>query len=496
MAGVFLCAGADNESIDVVRVASLLSPSSEAEEWSEGKVRLMVSGGASSPWDVEAGKGTLSVSSSGFYHGLYHGLEIHVRAAEDGGAIVLRRKAYSPHTIYYLVKDGTVAVSTNPLAFLAAGLGPLQVNWQTLWDFLSLLYLPQPASVFEGVFQVKEGTQVEIDMNSGRTVIRHLAEEVEKESHTLEQLESAILETFGRDESASAVTCNAGKYDPLFQSLALLKGWNVRTAEGLTEVSQDEWSRRLSRIYELTGELNAIGEVMQVATALPAATQDVFLSSAGFELVAAFEPFRNGKGGMEEGRHWLALWSPLDYEDKNRLLGPLMKDMGLELEPTMRIVDRYAAASKKRGLWDFFHRELAPAGYGFVVRSAMVLDVPALFPCISGEVLETSHSLPPLARWKRFRRNVLLRRLEDASGVPKEESCCGGDAWGDLERVLLGYLENWFKAALLERKGIVDRETVSRMLKHYEKNRDRRILSALAAATALDVFWNVLQKWV
>jgi len=81
--------------------------------------------------------------------------------------LFLARDPLGIKPLYYCALPGHFLFASEIKAILASGLYAIDVDWQALYDFFTYLYIPSPATAFQGIRQVPPGHILEVDLQDG-----------------------------------------------------------------------------------------------------------------------------------------------------------------------------------------------------------------------------------------------------------------------------------------------------------------------------------------
>lgn len=88
------------------------------------------------------------------------------------GRLTLARDRMGVKPLYYYWNGKTLVFASEIKAILASGLVDRKVNPQAIWDYLTLRYVPQPETIWQGIQKLPPGHTLQIDAQSGGPVIR------------------------------------------------------------------------------------------------------------------------------------------------------------------------------------------------------------------------------------------------------------------------------------------------------------------------------------
>ncbi len=141
--------------------------------------------------------------------------------------------------LYYAALPQHFLFASEIKAILASGLYSVDVNWQALYDYFTYLYIPYPATAFQGIRQVPPGHILEVDLRNGDVHLeRYWAPQYQKEIATAPKAE---LQTRIRDLLSDSVRrqlisdvplgifLSGGVDSPTIAGLAKVAGADVRT---------------------------------------------------------------------------------------------------------------------------------------------------------------------------------------------------------------------------------------------------------------------------
>src|SRR6185312_301567 len=80
--------------------------------------------------------------------------------------LVLARDHFGIKPLYYFHDKGKLAFGSEIKAILASGIYSPDLNWQSLHDYLTYLYVPCPNTIFKGIMQVPPAHVLELDLKT------------------------------------------------------------------------------------------------------------------------------------------------------------------------------------------------------------------------------------------------------------------------------------------------------------------------------------------
>jgi asparagine synthase (glutamine-hydrolysing) len=85
--------------------------------------------------------------------------------------LVLARDRLGIKPLYYAYHNGSLVFASEIKAILKSGVVPVDVDWQSANDYFSYLYVPNPKTIFKGIYQVPPGHYLIFDLKTKRLTI-------------------------------------------------------------------------------------------------------------------------------------------------------------------------------------------------------------------------------------------------------------------------------------------------------------------------------------
>lgn len=411
--------------------------------------------------------------------------------------LVILRGGMGYGKLYYFWNNKTLCVSSNPLAIIISKVAPPLINWQTVWDFFSFGFSPQPATFFENIRQVTPFTEIRIHLNSGKFELKRS----EGEKLEIKGGRKSFLKTLHLHLREALKEFAGGKILIFPRSLSSLILERVASEYQIKGefysgeyLSPQEIIENFRRIIERTGE--ALSEIFIL-------TEGVFSLFLKEEILTPF--FVCAGGGFVSGTWelWnkmmfarrnenplLEYFSIFNYEEKNLLLRDILKDLNLNLESSSRIIQRY---TKNSLLQSFLLQEVIPSLVTYPLRASPKKGK-ILLPFLHPNLLLLISFLPLKERKGIFGKDLLPYHIKREFHV-SEDNILENSHYYLFEKAILAYVEDWLVRRMGESSAILNWEYVEEMKESYEKRKDLKILRKLTTIVAFDIFFRNLAKW-
>jgi asparagine synthase (glutamine-hydrolysing) len=85
--------------------------------------------------------------------------------------LLLVRDRLGIKPLYYCHRNGEFAFGSEIKAILKSGVCPGKINWQSLYDYFSFLYVPYPQTIFEGIYQLPPGCILKFTPKTGKVEV-------------------------------------------------------------------------------------------------------------------------------------------------------------------------------------------------------------------------------------------------------------------------------------------------------------------------------------